>query len=40
VCLTTRDPAPIGRIGVASVVAAARELLADRTAAGVRYVEP
>jgi ADP-heptose:LPS heptosyltransferase len=38
-CLTTRDPAPIGRIGVTAVVAAARELLADTTAAGVRYVE-
>jgi ADP-heptose:LPS heptosyltransferase len=38
-CLTTRDQAPIGTIGVPSVVAAARELLADATAAGVRYVE-
>jgi ADP-heptose:LPS heptosyltransferase len=37
VCLTTRDRAPIGRIAVTAVVAAARELLADRTAGGVRY---
>jgi len=39
-CLTTRRPMPIGAVRVPAVVGAARELLADATATGVRYVDP